>query len=265
MTTNIATLDEQAAAELVVRSQQGEALSGEELEALQAYGSAFPDRGESLSGAVMRRWAELGEPVGAWKIAWTSRAARDSGGPGYRPFGYILRSRVVDSGASLPLSGIVACALEPELCLTMGARLSGPDVTPEEARSAVRSARASFEINSGHLPDSIPRAISIGNSMTNWGLVLGPEHDLDVPLDALTVTFTRDGEQIGTAPTSQDIVDDPFVSLARVAAVLHRNGLSLEPGQAVITGAILPRQPVTAPGHYVAEFGAIGRVELTLT
>lgn len=265
MTTDTPTLSEAEVAELIIRSQQGKPLDEGQLAALDAYGIAHPEAGESLSGAVMRRWTELGEPVGAWKIAWTSRAARDSGGPDYRPFGYVLRSRIFDSGASVPLGPIVQCALEPELCLTMDSALSGPEVTPEEARAAVRSARASFEINTGHLPTSMPRPISIGNSMTNWGLVLGPEHDLDVPLDQITVRFTRDGEEIGTESTSLEIVDDPFVSLARVAAIFHRNGLSLEPGQAIITGAILPREPVRAPATYTATFGELGEVSLILT
>ncbi|MGC4112612.1 MAG: hypothetical protein QM747_19740 [Nocardioides sp.] len=263
--TTATTLDRAGIAALIVRSQQGETLDDQELAELDGWGTAHPEEGEQLSCSVMGRWTDLGERVGAWKIAWTSRAARDSGGPGYRPFGYILDSRILDSGASVPLDSIVKCALEPELCLTMGDRLSGPDVTPEEARAAVRSARASFEINTGHLPTTLPRAISIGNSMTNWGLVLGPEHDLDVPLDSITVTLTRDDEEIGSAPTSLEIVDDPFVSLARVAAVFHRNGLSLEPGQSIITGAILAREPVEKPGRYAAEFGPLGGVSLTLT
>jgi 2-keto-4-pentenoate hydratase len=263
--TSTKTHDENAAADLLIRSNKGEQLSPEEIRTLQAFGDDSPDGGEPLEVAVIRRWQAQGEEIGAWKIAWTSRAARDSGGPGYRPFGYILESRMFPSGAVLPLDGIVKCALEPEICLTMGADLSGPDVTPEQARAAVSSVRASFEINSGHLPAELPRTISIGNSMTNWGLVLGEECSPEIALDSLTVTLLRDGEEIGSSPTTQAVVDDPYVSLARVASVFHRNGLTLEAGQSIITGAILPRLPVAAPGVYVADFSALGSVALTLT
>ena len=75
----------------------------------------------------------------------SSGAGRDMMGEGFRPFGYVLGSRVFGSGTR-SRSRALPALIEPELCLVLGEALAGVDVTPEQARAAVRGAAPAFEV-----------------------------------------------------------------------------------------------------------------------
>ncbi|HEY1627267.1 MAG TPA: fumarylacetoacetate hydrolase family protein [Streptosporangiaceae bacterium] len=256
--------DEQRAAAALIRVAETLSLGAEDIAALHSYDDADVSVGEALQVAVINRWRERGEQPGAWKIAWTSRAARDSGGAGYRPFGYIRQSRVFASGATVTLDATPAIALEPEICLVIGTELGGAEVTRDEARNAVRAVAPAFEIISRRLPTGLSRAVQVGDAMGNWGLVVGPEHASDLALDRLPVQVSRDGEVISAGTSEPDILDDPFLSLARACAIFAAHGLSLSPGQRVITGSILDRIPARPGESFTATFGELGTVSASL-
>ncbi|WP_157544715.1 2-keto-4-pentenoate hydratase [Nocardioides halotolerans] len=219
--------------------------------------------GARLQLEVLRRLEAGGAARGGWKIGWTSRGARDdAGADGARPFGYVLADRVLPSGSRLDLGAIPSCRLEPEIALVMGAALSGPDVTPEEARAAVRAVAPAFEVNSSRLRPGLSMAVRIGNSLNNWGIVVGPEQDPDLPLDALHVEMRADGEVVSSGSSGPDVLDDPFLSLSRVVATLTGHGIALEPGQTLITGSLTAPLPVSAGVTYEATFRPLGSVSV---
>jgi 2-keto-4-pentenoate hydratase len=252
--------DQGAAARALFAIRRGER-DGEPAPAeLLAYADAPIEAGLPLQLAVLDLWRQEGERAGGWKIAWTSRGARDRGGKDFRPFGYILDSRIHPSGVRLDAADIPGGAVEAEICLTLGERLAGDRVTPEQARAAVRAVSPAFEIVCHRMPEGLALPVRIGNGMNNWGLVVGQEHGPDLDLGALTVEFRRDGEVLATGGSSPDTLDDPYLSLARVCAVMHRQGLALEPGQRIITGSLLPSTKIGKGGAFEADFAGLGTV-----
>ena len=89
--------------------------------------------------AVLNRFTAAGELLGGWKVGLTSGNARDRMGVDFRPFGYVLRSRILDSGSTVQRASILNCRIEPELCLIVGSALSGDSVDAVEAKAAVRA------------------------------------------------------------------------------------------------------------------------------
>jgi 2-keto-4-pentenoate hydratase len=57
-------------------------------------------------------------------------------------------------------------------------------------------------------------------------------------------------------------MDDPYLSLLRLCKNLGKYGISLVPGQKIITGAFSHHR-VPIGGVWKASFGGIGTVELT--
>src|SRR5262245_32733431 len=49
--------------------------------------------------AVLEEMLKRGERLAGWKVGMTSGPSRDAMGAGFRPFGYILQSRSLHSGA----------------------------------------------------------------------------------------------------------------------------------------------------------------------
>ena len=254
--------DQTAAARVLWAISRGELIDGPVPAELRAYDDAPAQAGLPLQLEVLDLWQQAGEQVGGWKIAWTSRGARDRGGKNFRPFGYILASRIHSSGAVLDRSAVPNGVVEAEICLTIGQRLTGADVTSARARAAVAAVAPAFEICSQRLPKGVSIPCRIGNGMNNWGLVVGREQSTDLALDNLSVHLLRDGQQEAAGGSGPDVLDDPYLSLARVAAELHRYGLALEPGERVITGSVLPSTSIDAATQFEARFGELGAVRV---
>lgn len=255
---------DEAAIAALTRIAHGERVDEEAKAILRSYGDDDPEQGLALQVGVLRSWQAAGEQIGGWKIGMTTRTARDSMGAGFRPFGYVLASRIRDDGVVLAEGEVKPNAgVEIEIGLTVGRRLAGQDVTAEQARAAVDSVHPAFELVTRRLPSRVGVPIRLGNSLGNWGIVFGEGQDPALPLDSLDVAMFRDDEEIGRGGTGPDVVDSPYESLARVARVLDTHGLALEPGQRVITGSLLPALPVTEPATFVGDFGPLGKVTAT--
>lgn len=121
-----------------------------------------------------------------------------------------------------------------------------------------------FEITETRMPQELRRipSIRLGNGLNNWGIVVGPEHDIDLDLQSLTVEVFKNGVLLDSSSSSQAVVDDPYLSLARICGELARYGLGLEAGMRVITG-LLGEPPSIDVGQFTATCGAIGEVSIT--
>jgi 2-keto-4-pentenoate hydratase len=218
------------------------------------------DAGLDLQLAVLRSWTSAGAGRAGWKIGLTSGRGRDSMGAGVRPFGYVLADRVFPSGATVSVPA--GAKVEPEICVVLGTDLRG-DVTREQAVSAVAAFAPAFEIVTAALPAGMSTAVRLGNDLNQWGIVVGPTTDAVDPA-SVVVTLSRDGVQVGSAGAGPDVLDDPYLSLARVAARLAAHGEYLRAGDRVITGSLLPAE-VVAPGTtWRADFTSLGTVEVTI-
>jgi 2-keto-4-pentenoate hydratase len=221
------------------------------------------DDGLRWQAEALRATLADGARLAGWKVGLSSRGSRDLMGPGVRPFGYILDSGVTLTGGQLTATALAGCRLEPELCLVLGTPLSGPAVTPADARAAVRAAAPSFEIITPSLPGQPSDAAKAAARMNQWGIVAGAETEPPPDITTTGAVLRHDGHVVGSAAMTQDIIDDPFLSLARLCAALAPYGLGLEPGQRVITGSLLAAVPA-APGHWEADFGPLGTAALTI-
>ncbi|HXG22552.1 MAG TPA: hypothetical protein VNN62_26205 [Methylomirabilota bacterium] len=212
---------------------------------------------------VLGRFEADGERLGGWKVGLTSGRARDRMGSGFRPFGYILQSRILSSGATVSVAKITHCHLEPELCLILGAPLRGDTVEAADAKAAVRAVAPAFEINEMRVQPEAGPALLVADGLAQWGIVVGPEAPVRDGLINTTVEFYRDGQLLESKMPGATM-DDPYLSLARLCRILHKYGLGLEPGQPVITGSFC-HYAVTQPGAYRAAFSDIGAVAVTFT
>lgn len=220
------------------------------------------DDAQALQVAVLDALEARGQTVSAWKLGLTSGHAYDLMGPGVRPFGPILSSRVIASGARFRPQAGAPMFIEPELCLELGSDLAGPMPSREACLAAVATVKCAFEINQSRVKMPGRNRLFVADGLANWGLVLGSGLARDgAPTSPLVEVF-RDGEMIRAS--DPDIrMDDPFTSLATLCDRLHRYGRGLSAGQHVITGAFF-RQPLDAPGEYRAVFEGLGDVVLNV-
>lgn len=213
--------------------------------------------GQSLQLQVLERWREQGESIGGWKLGMTSGQSRDAFGAGVRPFGFILNSRILESGGQISIRRIQRGGIENELCFIIGNPL-GESTTRDEAIAAVAGVAPAFEVNQRRIRGDATPGIRIADGLANWGLVVGTPVPAPADLGDLTVVLTKSGEELDRVSAAGHI-DDHFQSLATLACKLAEHGLQLQPGDRVITGAFT--RTALEPGSYEGDFGAaIGRV-----
>lgn len=264
MTAGTSVDQEQAAVAELLAIAKGRPFGDSVPPGLAALADADYERSLRLQLAVLAAWEAEGHALGGFKIGLTSRAARDSMGEGVRPHGYVLADRIVDSGTHLTET-VPHCRLEPEIAVTLGSDLAGDDVTVAQARAAVASVAPAFEINSGRVPKGSSLAVRLGNSLNNWGIVMGPSVPYgSVELADLTVEIGNEHGPIETGHSGPATLDDPLLSLTRVCRSLAANGSGLRAGQRLITGSLTSAVPTDGAHRFYADFGALGRVTVDL-
>ncbi len=93
--------------------------------------------------------------------------------------------------------------------------------------------------------------------------IVGEQQPLRDSYGDVAITLTRDGETVTSAPAS-DALGGPQAALAWMLNEARQRALAVRDGMLLITGACGGIHPAT-PGHYVADYGDLGRIEFTVT
>ena len=219
--------------------------------------------GLAIQTEIRRRRINRGETQIGWKVGLTSDRARQQVGIDDRPFGHLMQ--LSPNGTSIEAAAINGATIEPEMCFTVGEVISGPDVDPASVPSRLAKVAAGYELNERRAVVGGNLAMLVADNLTNWSIVEGtgvPVDQVDAIDDCEIILRNNDEEEFRCY--HRDEVDNPFVSIARLAATLHKFDLGLQPGEKIITGAYT-RHSVAAGDHWVAEYSNIGSVEMSYT
>lgn len=167
-----------------------------------------------------------------------------------------ISGSIVDSPAILELSHWVRAQFEPELALVLGSDLTGPGVSREQARAAIRAVRPAFEIvDMRAAVDGIVVIEAVADSGLFAGAVLGPEVPADgLDLDAVSVVV-RDGAGTETTGAATILMDGPAGCLAWLANRVADSGLALHAGDVVLSGTMTGAHPITGQPSVVTYTG----------
>ncbi|HEY5647205.1 MAG TPA: hypothetical protein VIS76_14745, partial [Pseudomonadales bacterium] len=182
-----------------------------------------------------------------------------------RAFGYILSSRIFDSGARISWQGIGNGGIENEVCFVIARDINEP-VDAASVRDALAGMAPAFEINQRRIPKTAPTAERIADDLANWGIVVGTVRPIPARWTGqdMTVTLAHEGRTVASVPAPGHI-DDHFESLARLANQLLPFDRCLRAGDRIITGAF-GRQNQPAAGTWTGDFGAeLGIVALQVS
>jgi len=215
-------------------------------------------------GVLDAKLAE-GETIGGWKVGLTSEASRQKLGADERPFGFVLASRTLESGATVDSANIRNLSVETEMCFTVGSDVTDPAITPDRILDHMSAVAAGFELNEARTGSVRPDFFAmVTDCLTNWGIVGGPgvAPPSAASLSDTMITMECDGVEMFRGH-SRDHVDDHTISLCRLAEQLGRHGQMLKAGQKVITGAFA-RFPAEPGQHWRASYAGLGTVDITI-
>ena len=214
-------------------------------------------------GVVARRVAEGERRVG-WKVAQTSAETRRQFGFDEPLFGCLMEEGLRRSGHAYGRGELVRPGCEPEVCVRLGAPLSG-EVDAATARRAIAALHPAFEIIEVRGDIAGQKALAIADNAAQKGVVLGEPVPFSEGLDlaAMECRVVVNGQEAARG-RGDAVLGDPLNAVVWLAGKLALFGLALRAGDLVITGSITRMLPLSPGDRARAEFAGIGTVEVSV-
>ena len=229
-----------------------------------------PSLGMADGYAIQRELVPMlladGDEIIGYKVGLTSKPMQRMLGVDSPDYGPVLASTVYRDGDDVPAGRFIAPKVEAEIVFVLGERLAGPGVTVDEARTAISGAAAAMEIVDSRIVDwRIKLADTVADLASNGAVAVSenvvPVAGLDPRL--IGMVLTRDGELVDTGAGAAAL-GDPVAVVAWLANVLAEDGIALEPGHLVMTGALHAAVPMVPGESYLAEFDRLGSIGITI-
>jgi 2-keto-4-pentenoate hydratase len=203
-----------------------------------------------MRALLARRDAELAagaKPVG-WKIGFNTPAIQQHFGISEAVVGYLVDSGEVQPGGTTSLAGWLSPAVEVELAIRVG---DDGEVAGFGPALELVDLDISFDDIEPVLAGNIcHRRVVFGDEVTGadpWSLV---------------ATVTKEGSVVAQ---NGRLTEDPGTTVAFVRRFLADHGASLEPGQRIIAGSVVPPVSV-APGDALdVSFGSFGTLRIAFS
>ena len=220
--------------------------------------------------AIQAHLAALSDAeVFGWKIAATSTAGQNHIGVSGPLAGRLLGERVFQSGQTLTFGANRMAVAEPEFAFRMGRRLE-PRVEPysqAEVMNAVETLHTAIEVPDSRFVDfaRVGEAVLIADNACAHEFVIGPPmpedwRNTELAAHPVEISVVGGPSHLGAGA---NVLGDPRFALNWLVNELRENDITLESGMTVTTGTCATPIPIQAGDRVVADYGALGRLEIT--
>jgi 2-keto-4-pentenoate hydratase len=221
--------------------------------------------------AIQTHWTNMrlarGEKIVGRKIGLTSKAIQQQLGVGEPDYGTLWQSSFYPARnrkVTISASDFLQPRIEGEVAFLIGKSLREPGITPEQILDATEACAMGIEIVASRIADwKIKLVDTIADNASYGGFTLGPwdKQMPDTDLGALVMTIHHN-EELAAEGLGSAALGHPATSTAWLANKLLEFGISLEPGDIVISGGITKMLPVKAGNEF--RFTLTGQADLTV-
>jgi 2-oxopent-4-enoate/cis-2-oxohex-4-enoate hydratase len=208
---------------------------------------------------LARRLAE-GERVVGKKIGVTSKAVQDMLGVFQPDFGFLTDAMHVEGAIDIAAERLIQPRAEAEIAFILKSGLAGPGVTAADVIAATESIAPCFEIVDSRIDDwKIGIVDTVADNASCGVFVLGEAradprtHDLP----ALRVSVTKNGSPLSEG-TGAAVQGNPAEAVAWLANTLGAYGVSLDAGDIILSGSLVPLEPASAGDIFEMTLHGIG-------
>ena len=208
---------------------------------------------------LARRLAD-GERVVGKKIGVTSKAVQDMLGVHQPDFGFLTDWMHVDDDIDIDGKRLIAPRAEAEIAFILRESLAGPGVTAEQVIAATEAIVPCFEVVDSRITDwKIGIVDTVADNASCGVFVLGEAradpraHDLP----GLRVTVTKNGQPLSEGLGSA-VQGDPAQAVAWLANTLGQYGVTLDAGDVILSGSLVPLEPAVAGDVFTMELHGVG-------
>lgn len=208
---------------------------------------------------LARRVAE-GERVVGKKIGVTSKVVQDMLGVDRPDFGFLTDWMHIDGDIDFDAKKLIQPRAEAEIAFILRDSLTGPGVTAEDVIEATEAIAPCFEIVDSRIDDwNISIADTVADNASCGVFIVGEAranpraHDLA----ALKVTVTKNGKPLSEGLGSA-VQGSPAQAVAWLANTLGQHGVTLDAGDVILSGSLVPLEPAAAGDVFEMELHGVG-------
>jgi 2-oxopent-4-enoate/cis-2-oxohex-4-enoate hydratase len=199
-----------------------------------------------------------GERLVGKKIGVTSKAVQDMLGVHQPDFGF-LTDRMQIQG-DIDTRTLIAPRAEAEIAFVLKEGLVGPDVTAAQVIAATDYIAPCFEIVDSRIRDwKIGIVDTVADNASCGVFIIGETkadpRDHDLP--SLHVTVTKNGTPLSEGYGSA-VQGDPAQAVAWLANTLGSYGVTLDAGDIILSGSLVPLEPAVAGDSFHMTLHGIG-------
>lgn len=215
-----------------------------------------------------RTLQRLGGSIAGCKLGGTTDAALKALGLDAPFTGPIFSARSCESGAVLHRADFLVCIVEAEVAVRLAADLDGTgELARAELLDAIETIFPAIEIADsryhGWAQASAAAIYADLGYAGAWVRGTPCPRWREIDLVALPVSLALDGQAVRQGDGT-NVLGDPLHALALAAPELARQGRPLRAGDWVSMGSCTAPFPSAGGGRFVADFGALGQVTVTL-
>jgi 2-keto-4-pentenoate hydratase len=220
---------------------------------------------------IQTHWTNMrlgrGEKIVGRKIGLTSKAIQTQLGVNEPDYGNLWQSSFYEAKngkVNIPASDFLQPRIEGEVAFLIGKPLRESNITPKQVLAATEACAMGIEIVASRIADwRIKLVDTIADNASYGGFTLGPwDREMrEDDLGALAMTIHHNGE-LAAEGLGSAALGHPATSTAWLANKLLEFGVSLEPGDVVISGGITKMLPVKAGDEF--RFSLTGQPDLTV-
>jgi 2-oxo-hept-3-ene-1,7-dioate hydratase/2-keto-4-pentenoate hydratase len=209
-----------------------------------------------------------GRMVKGHKIGLTSKAMRDLTGATEPDYGFIFDNWFTPEGATVQRSAMNRPLVEVELAFVMAKELKGPSINAADVIRATDFVLPALEIVDSRYKGRGNNLLvdSISDAATCGFVVLGgnPVKLTDVDVRRLSASLSING-QVMESGTASAVLGNPINAVVWLANKLHEFGVSMQPGDVILSGSFVKAIPFEAGDTIVALYDQLGEITLRVS
>ena len=203
-----------------------------------------------------------GERVIGKKIGVTSPAVQNMLGVHQPDFGYLTDAMFFEH--EMPISSLlIQPRAEGEIAFTLSQDLAGPGITPADVLAATETVHPCFEVVDSRIRDwKIAIEDTVADNASSGLFVMGEGRSPEgVDFEGCKMVVRKNGaflsEGLGNAA-----LGSPLKAVAWLANTLGSFGVPLNAGEVILSGSLVPLEPVVAGDHMHLSIEGIGATEV---
>ncbi|HCB18377.1 MAG TPA: 2-oxopent-4-enoate hydratase [Alteromonas sp.] len=221
-----------------------------------------------ISLQMLNRRIDAGAKVIGKKIGVTSKAVQSMLNVHQPDFGYLTDDMVFNQGEVMPISErLIAPKAEGEIAFILKKDLMGPGISNADVLAATECVIPCFEVVDSRIENwQIAIQDTIADNASCGLFALGDKAVSPHKVDLVTcgMVVEKNGKILSTGAGAAAL-GSPVNCVTWLANTLGEFGIGLKAGEVILSGSLVPLEPVKAGDFMRVEIGGIGSASVYFT